>query len=56
VFAAGPLFVRCIVDVVEKRSETEIKARAFGTVVSEAAYDPAEDEDGDGDVDGINIL
>jgi len=54
--AAGPLFARCIVDAVEKRSETEIKARAFGTVVSEAAYDPAEDEDGDGDVDGINIL
>ncbi len=53
---AGPLFARCIVDAVEKKRAAEIKARTFGSVTSDPNYDPAVDEDGDGDVDGLNIL
>ncbi len=53
---AGPLFARCIVDAVEKRKKAEIKARAFGSVIQDANYDPAEDDDGDGDVDGKNVM
>ena len=53
---AGPLFARCIVDAVEHRRPVEIKARAYGRVLSDVTYDPAQDEDGDGDVDGVNLL
>ena len=53
---AGPLFARCIADAVAKKPPVAKKAEAYGSMMADNNYNPAEDEDGDGDVDGLDIL
>jgi hypothetical protein len=53
---AGPLFAKCIADAVAKRPKIALKAETFGRMLGDEYYNPAEDENGDGDVDGHDIL
>jgi hypothetical protein len=53
---AGPLFARCIADAVTRKPPVAKKAEAYGSMMADSNYNPAEDEDGDGDVDGRDIL
>ncbi len=53
---AGPIFARFIADVVHGTAPAGTMARAFGTVSGDENYNPAEDQQGDGDVDGKDLL